>query len=110
MLQSIGEINAGAKSLKDAKAAVQQAIDALRTDSSSNPELWVKLARCALGCGCLPQAITAARTALGDSTSSPQTLSQAADQPSKRLFFKSWSCPGYVALGQEADAAGTAAL
>lgn len=87
VLQSIGEISAGSKSFKEAKVAVQQSIDSLQSDSSSNPELWVKLARCALGCGCLSQAIIAARTALGDSTSSPPTLAHVANHPSKRALF-----------------------
>lgn len=87
VLQSIGEINAGSKPFKEAKEAVQQSIDALQNDSSSNAELWVKLARCAQGCSCLSQAVIAARIALGDSTSTPQALSLATNQSSKRALL-----------------------
>lgn len=66
---------------------VTQSIDVLRGDSSSDAELWVKLARCALGCSCLSQAIVAARTALGDSTSTPHALALAAVQPLKRAIL-----------------------
>jgi hypothetical protein len=87
VLQSIGAINAGAKQFKDAKATIQQSIDALQKDSSSNAELWVKLAQCALRSSCVMQAIVAARTALGDSSSSPKALALAAIQPSKRALL-----------------------
>jgi hypothetical protein len=88
VLQTIGEVNTGSKPFKEAKAAIQQSIGTLKSDSNSNAEIWVKLARCALLCGFPSQAVIAARTALADSTSSPQALLLSATHPSERTVFR----------------------
>jgi uncharacterized protein HemY len=84
VLEKIGELSSKDKPFREAKAALQTSIDALRTDALSNPELWVKLARCAYKCRSLSQAVHCARAALEDTTSTAQALALSAHKFSSR--------------------------